>query len=221
VPAGLSVGIIVGLANGLLTTRLRVPSFLITLGMAGIVGGLARWITSLQPVPVLDDNYTFIFGSGNIGPFPTLFIWTIAALLVAHVVYRKTTFGRQVLATGGNRTAARYSGINTARIRVASLVICSFTAALAGLLYVGRIHSARYTLGETDLLTVIAAAVIGGTSMAGGRGSIIGALLGSLVMGVLNNGLILMGFSVTEQQIARGVIIIVAVALSLRESAEG
>ncbi len=85
----------------------------------------------------------------------------------------------------------------------------------------GRIHSARYTLGETDLLTVIAAAVIGGTSMAGGRGSIIGALVGSLVMGVLNNGLILMGLSVTEQMIARGVIIIVAVALSLRESAEG
>jgi ribose transport system permease protein len=220
VPAGLLVGIIVGLANGLLTTRLRVPSFLITLGTAGIVGGLSRWITSLQPVPVVDNTYTDIFGSGNVGPFPTLFIWTVAVLLVAHLAYRKTTFGRQLLATGGNRIAARYSGINTARIRIASLVICSATAALAGLLYVGRLHSARYTLGETDLLTVIAAAVIGGTSMAGGRGSIIGALVGSLVMGVLNNGLILMGFSVTEQDIARGVIIIVAVGLSLREAPE-
>lgn len=220
VPAGMAVGVIVGLANGLLTTGLRVPSFLITLGTAGVVGGLSRWITSLQPVPVLDDTYTSIFGSGNVGPFPTLFIWTIAVLLVAHVAFRKTTFGRQLLATGGNRTAARYSGINTARIRVSALVICSVTAALAGLLYVGRLHSARYTLGETDLLTVIAAAVIGGTSMAGGRGSVIGALLGSLVMGVLNNGLILMGFSVTEQDIARGVIIIVAVALSLREAPE-
>ena len=176
VPAGLSVGIVVGLANGLLTTRLRVPSFLITLGTAGIVGGLARFITNLQPVPVQDETYTFLFGSGNVGPLPTLFLWTIAVLLVAHVLFRKTTFGRQLLATGGNRTAARYSGINTARIRVASLVVCSVTAALAGLLYVGRLHSARYTLGETDLLTVIAAAVIGGTSMAGGRGSIIGAL---------------------------------------------
>lgn len=221
VPAGLSVGVITGLTNGLLTTKLRVPSFLITLGMGGIIGGLSRWITNLQPVPVLDDNYTFVFGSGNIGPFPTLFVWTIAVLVVAHLVYRKTTFGRQLLATGGNRIAARYSGINTARIRIASLVICSVTASLAGLLYVGRLHSARYTLGETDLLTVIAAAVIGGTSMAGGRGSIMGALLGSLVMGVLNNGLILMGFSITEQDIARGVIIIVAVALSLREAPEG
>ena len=220
VPAGLSVGLVTGLANGLLTTRLRVPSFLITLGISGIVGGLSRWITNLQPVPVLDDSYTFVFGSGNLGPFPTLFVWTVAALVVAHVAFRKTTFGREVLATGGNRVAARYSGIDTTRVRIAALVICSFTAALAGLLYVGRLHSARYTLGETDLLTVIAAAVIGGTSMAGGRGSIIGALLGSLVMGVLNNGLILMGFSVTEQDIARGVIIIVAVALSLREAPE-
>ncbi|MFN8631832.1 MAG: ABC transporter permease [Chloroflexota bacterium] len=220
VPGGLLVGLVVGLANGLLTTRLRVPSFLITLGMAGIVGGLARWITSLQPVPVQDDWFTFVFGSGNVGPLPTLFLWTIAVLLVAHVVFRKTTFGRRVLATGGNRVAARYSGVNTARVRVMALVISSVTAALAGMLYVGRLHSARYTLGETDLLTVIAAAVIGGTSMAGGRGSIVGALLGSLVMGVLNNGLILMGFSVTEQGIARGVIIIVAVAVSLREAPE-
>jgi ribose transport system permease protein len=220
VPAGIAVGLVVGLANGLLTTRLRVPSFLITLGMAGIVGGLSRWITETKPVPVLDETYTFMFGSGDIGPVPTLLLWTVAALVVAHVVYRKTTFGRELLATGGNRTAARYSGIDTTRIRVAALVICSLTAALAGMLYVGRLHSARYTLGETDLLTVIAAAVIGGTSMAGGRGSIVGALVGSLVMGVLNNGLILMGLSVTEQMIARGAIIIVAVAVSLRETAE-
>lgn len=221
VPAGLAVGVIVGLANGLLTTRLRVPSFLITLGMAGVVGGLSRWITSLQPVPVLDNGYTFVFGSGDIASIPTLFVWTIAALVVAHVVYRRTTFGRQVLATGGNRVAARYSGINTTRIRTSALVICSTSAALAGLLYVGRLHSARYDLGDTDLLTVIAAAVIGGTSLFGGRGSIIGALLGSLVLGVLNNGLILMGYSVTEQMIARGLIIIAAVALSLREAREG
>lgn len=220
VPAALSVGLIVGLANGLLTTRLRVPSFLITLGMAGIVGGLSRWITHTSPVPVRDETFTLIFGSGDLGPVPSLLLWTLGALLVAHVVYRKTTFGRELLATGGNRIAARYSGIDTTRIRVAGLVICSLTAALAGLLYVGRLHSARYTLGETDLLTVIAAAVIGGTSMAGGRGSMVGALVGSLVMGVLNNGLILMGLAVTEQMIARGVIIIVAVALSLREAPE-
>jgi ribose transport system permease protein len=159
VPAGLLVGIAVGLANGLLTTRLRVPSFLITLGMAGIVGGLSRWITNLNPVPVLDDPYTFVFGSGNIGPVPSLLIWTLVALVIAHVAYRKTTFGREILANGGNRTAARYSGINTTRIRVAALVICSFTASLAGLctwapaqraLHAGRDGPAHGHCGRRD-----------------------------------------------------------------------
>jgi ribose transport system permease protein len=218
VPAAIGVGLIVGLVNGFLTTWLRVPSFLITLGTAGIVGGLARLITDLQAVPITNETYTFWFGSGEIGPVPTLLLWTIGALVVAHVAYRKTTFGRKVLATGGNRVAARYSGIETNRIRVAALVVCSMTAALAGVLYAGRLHGARYSIGESDLLTVIAAAVIGGTSMNGGRGSIVGALVGSLVMGILNNGLILMHLSVSEQMIARGMIIVVAVGLSLREA---
>jgi ribose transport system permease protein len=98
------------------------------------------------------------------------------------------------------------------------LVISSLTAALAGLLFAGRLHGARYSLGEEELLTVIAAVVIGGTSMFGGRGSVVGAVVGSLVMGVMTNGLILMGLSVSEQMVARGVIIIAAVALSLREA---
>ena len=141
-----------------------------------------------------------------------LLIWTLAALVVSHILYRKSTFGRKVLATGGNRIAARYSGINTDRIRIGALVACSLAAALAGILYAGRLHGARYTIGEADLLTVIAAAVIGGTNLMGGRGSIVGALMGSLLMGVLNNGLILMHLSVSEQMIARGMIIVIAVA---------
>ena len=220
VPAALGVGLVVGLVNGYLTTSLRVPSFLITLGTAGIVGGLARLITDLQAVPITNESFTFWFGSGKIGPVPILLIWTLAALLVSHVLYRKSTFGRKVLATGGNRIAARYSGIDTDRNRIGALVLCSMAAALAGLLYAGRLHGARHTIGESDLLTVIAAAVIGGTSMMGGRGSIVGALMGSLVMGILNNGLILMHLSVSEQMIARGTIIVIAVALSLRESKE-
>jgi ribose transport system permease protein len=221
VPAALLVGVAVGLVNGLLTTRLRIPSFLVTLGTAGIVGGLARILTDLQAVPVTDELFTSIFGSGEIGYFSSLFLWTMVALVIAHVVYRKTTFGRQVLATGGNRTAARFSGIATDRVRTAVLVISASTAAMAGIMYAARLHGARYTLGEADLLTVIAASVIGGTSMAGGRGSMVGALVGSLLMGVLNNGLILMRLSVSEQMIVRGAIIVIAVAISLRESRDG
>lgn len=218
VAAGLAVGFGVGLANGVLTTRLRIPSFLVTLGISGIVAGLAREVTNLQAVPITDGAFNFVFGSGDIGPISVLFVWTAILLVVGHVVYRKSPFGRAVLATGGNRTAARFSGVPVNRIRIAVLVIGSMTAAFAGILYAGRLHGARYTLGEQDLLTVIAAAIIGGTSMSGGRGSIIGAIVGSIIMGMLNNGLILMGLSVSEQMIARGIIIIVAVALSLRET---
>jgi ribose transport system permease protein len=220
VAAGLGVGIAVGLTNGLLTTKLRIPSFLVTLGMAGVVAGLARNLTDLQAVAVTNDTYNFVFGSGDLGPIPILVVWTVAILLIGHMVYRRSAFGRRVLATGGNRVAARHSGINTDRVRIAVLVISASAAALAGMLYAGRLHGARYTLGEADLLTVIAAAIIGGTSLFGGKGSVVGAVVGSLVMGVLNNGLILMGLSVNAQMIARGVIIIAAVALSLREPKE-
>jgi ribose transport system permease protein len=214
----LGVGLAIGLVNGLLVTRLRIPSFLVTLGMLSIVVGVARITTNLEPVPVVDETFAFLFGSGSIGPVPVLLVWTAAFLVIFHVVLRRTPFGRQVLATGGNRIAASYSGINTDRIKVAVLMMSAGTAAVAGMLYAGRLQGARYTLGEADLLTVIAATVIGGTSMFGGKGSIVGALVGSLLMGVLNNGLLLMGLTVSEQLVARGVIIIVAVALSLREA---
>jgi ribose transport system permease protein len=108
-------------------------------------------------------------------------------------------------------------GIDTVKVRIASLVIASTSAALAGLLYAGRLHGARYTLGEADLLTVIAAVAIGGTSLFGGRASIMGAVIGSWLMGLINNGLILSGFSTNEQMIARGLILIVAVAIGVKE----
>jgi ribose transport system permease protein len=218
VAGALAAGLAIGLVNGLLTTKLRIPSFLVTLGMLSVVVGLARITTNLEPVPVTDRTFAFLFGSGSIGPVPILLVWTALFLVIFHVVYRHTPFGRKVLATGGNRVAARYSGIDTDRIKIATLLISAGTAAVAGMLYAGRLQGARYTLGEADLLTVIAATVIGGTSMFGGKGSIIGALVGSLLMGVLNNGLLLMGLSVSEQLVARGVIIIIAVALSLREA---
>jgi ribose transport system permease protein len=217
---GLGVGLVVGLVNGLITVKVRIPSFLVTLGTLSIVTGLARTITDLQAVPILDETYNDAFGSGAFGSVSILFVWTLGAMLIGHAVYRHTAFGRHVLATGGNRAAAESVGIRTGRIKIAVLVISAMTAALAGMLYAGRLHGARYTLGETDLLTVIAAVVIGGTSLFGGRGSIFGAIIGSIIMGMVNNGLILMGLDVAEQMMARGVIIILAVALSLREARE-
>lgn len=217
---GLSVGLGVGLINGLITTKVRIPSFLVTLGTLSIVTGVARTITDLQAVPILNRTYNDMFGSASYGPISVLFLWTAGALVVGHAVYRYTVFGRHVLATGGNRAAAESVGIRTWRIKLTVLVISAMSAALAGMLYAGRLHGARYTLGEADLLTVIAAVVIGGTSLFGGRGSIVGAVIGSIIMGMVNNGLILMGLDVAEQMIARGVVIILAVALSLREARE-
>ena len=218
--AALAVGLVVGLINGIITAKVRIPAFLVTLGISGVISGLARTITNLTAVPIVNEKFNFIFGSGNIGPISTLFLWTIAVALIGHIMLRHLPFGRMVTATGGNRAAARYSGVRTDNIRIAVLVISSVTAALAGLLYAGRLHGARYTLGETDLMTVIAAVIIGGTSFSGGKGSVIGAIIGSLVMGMLNNGLLLMGLSVSEQMIARGIIIVLAVSLSLREELE-
>jgi ribose transport system permease protein len=217
---GMAVGLVVGLANGLITTKVRIPAFLVTLGTASVVSGLARTITNLEAVPVVNQTYNYIFGSGDIGPISTLFIWTVVIALLGHLLLRRTPFGRAVLATGGNRSAARYSGVRTDNIRVAVLTLCALSASLAGLMYTGRLHGARYTLGEADLLTVIAAVIIGGTAFTGGKGTIIGSIIGSIVMGMLNNGLLLMGLSVSEQMIARGTIIILAVSLSLREELE-
>ena len=215
---GLAVGALVGCINGAITVPLRIPSLLVTLGTLGIVAGLARSITNLEAVPIIHDSYNFAFGSGDLGPFSILFVWTLVALVVGHIALHNTVFGRHVLATGGDTAAASAAGIKTVRIKVMAFVISGTAAALAGMLYAGRLHGARYTLGEADLLTVIAATVIGGTSLFGGKGSVLGAVIGSWIMGVLNNGLILMGFSVSEQMMARGVILILAVALSLREA---
>ena len=215
--AALALGAVVGVINGALVVKVRMPSFLATIATMGIIHGFARWITHLQAVPVTNDRFTYIFGAGNIGPISTLFIWTILAVVVGHFVMAKTSFGRKVLAAGGNKTAAIFSGINVTNVKWLLFIAMGMIAALAGLLYTGRLHAARYTYGEADLFTVVAAVVIGGNSIYGGKGTVIGALIGSIILGMINNGLILFGFSVDQQVIFRGVIILIAVALSPKE----
>ena len=216
--AGLLTGTIVGLSNGLLRTRIGIPSFLVTLGMGLICTGVAMWITATAPVPILVDTYNNIFGSGQIGPIPSLFVWTLIFLVFGHIVFRKTPYGRQVLATGGNEAAARFTGVRTLNIKLIALTVSSAVAALAGMLYAGRLHSGRFQWGQGDELSVIAAVILGGTSLAGGNGSIIGAVMGSLLIGLINNGLILAGLELSQQYIVRGAIIILAVALARRPS---
>lgn len=215
--AGLATGLVIGAFNGFFVSRIGVPSFLVTLGITSVITGLARWVTELQSIPITNDTFNFVFGSGDLGPISILFVWTIVLLLAGQVGLKKTMFGRSVLATGGNRLSALYSGISIRSVKFWVLALNGVLASLAGMLYPGRLHGARYSLGETDLLTVIAAVIIGGTSLSGGKGSVIGAVVGSLIMGMINNGLILMGLSVDQQMIFRGVIIIIAVSLTMSE----
>lgn len=212
--AGLIAGALVGAINGLLVTKVNIPAFLVTLGTMGIVRGSAMWLTNTAAVPISNDTFTFIFGMGEIGPIPVLLLWTALIVAFGAVLLNKTPFGKKTLATGGNETAARFTGVNTARVKLLVFVMSGMAAALAGILYAGRMGAGRYTFGDGDELTAIAAVILGGTSMAGGTGFVIGALVGSLLMGMINNGLILGGLSVSQQTIVRGVIIILAVALS-------
>ena len=212
--AGLATGLAVGTFNGLLTTRIGIPSFLTTLAMLGIAKGVAMWVSGTAAIPILAPTYSFIFGGGNIGPVPTLLLWMVLFGAVGHLVLRRTTFGRRVLATGGNETASRYSGVDTRSIKLRVLLISSMAAAVAGMLYAGRLQSGRFQLGEGDELSVIAAAVLGGTSLFGGAGTVVGTIMGALMIGMINNGLILLGLEFSQQLIARGAIIILAVALS-------
>ncbi len=215
--AGLASGAVIGAINGGLVAWLKIPSFLVTLGMLGLAAGLAQWITGSAPQPITDPTYVLIFGGGDFGFVPGLLVWTVLAVAVGWIVMNRTRYGRQVLATGGNPTAAAYTGIRTARIKFTVLLTSGIVAALAGMLYAGRLESGRFQWGQGDELTVIAAVILGGTSLFGGRGAIIGTLFGSLFMGLVNNGLILAGLDVAQQQVVRGGIIIAAVALSRKK----
>lgn len=215
--AGLAVGLVVGSVNGALVSLLGIPSFLVTLGMLGIAAGVAQWITASAPQPILNDAFNMIFGSGDFGPVPGLVVWSAIFVAIGAVVLNRTKFGRQVLATGGNRNAAEFTGINTKRIKFQVLLISGVAASVAGMLYAGRLQSGRFQWGSGDELSAIAAVILGGTSLFGGFGSIIGTLFGALLIGLINNGLILAGLDSSQQQVVRGAIIILAVALARKK----
>ena len=216
----LGASVLVGLVNGLITVKVRIPSFLVTLGMLGIISGIARNWNDLQSLPIRNDRFSGLFGAGGLGPVSSLLIWIIVVGGLGHIALHHLRWGRHVLSTGADRDAANAVGINTSRVKISALVASATAAGFAGVLLAGRLSIGRHNFGEDYLLTVIAAVVIGGTNLFGGRASVIGAVTGALIMAMLNNGLILMGLEVADQRIARGVIIILAVALSMREAKE-
>ena len=211
--AALATGALVGMVNGVLTTWLAMPSFLITLGSLSIARGLALLATGTRPVNILDETYIAVFGEGQLFGVSVPIVWTIIVAIAGILLLHFSTFGRKIYATGGNTTAARYSGIDTQRVKIITLVLVGMLAGLAALVLTARSHAARPDAGTGIELDVIAAVILGGTALGGGRGTIVGALVGSLIIGVLNNGLNLVGVDPSLQLAVKGLIIWFAIAL--------
>ena len=207
-------GAIVGLFNGLCVSTIGLPGFLTTLGSQAILTGIAMWISATKAVPITHKGFLFWFGSGTIGQVPILLLWAVGATVIGYIVLNNTSYGRKILATGGNATSAKYSGVRVNKITVLAFIYNGCLAAIAGTLYAGRAHSARWDFGSGVEMNVIAAVVLGGTAMSGGTGSAIGALIGSFLIMMIDNGLVIGGLGVAQQTFMRGIIIILAVALS-------
>ncbi len=221
--AGLIVGAMIGLVNGFLSTYGRLPSFIVTLGMLSVVRGIALLITDGQPVtineqspnlaPGLIDQFYFL-GQGRLFGIPMQLIFFIVVAVIGWLVLSGTTFGFRVYAVGGSAKAARVSGIHVFQTKIWAFVIMGFLAALSGILGLAFLPSAQ--AGRTGLgleLDVIAATIVGGSSLSGGEGTILGTVLGVLIIGVLRNGLVLLHISPFWQTTIIGLVIILAVGV--------
>lgn len=212
--AALLAGVLIGLVNGALVTKGKLPPWLATVGTQTIIRGIAMYIMDTDyAVEIKNTTFLTVFGQGRLLGIPVLFFWTLAVVVFGYVLLFKHRFGAKVLAVGGNEVSAKYCGINTTVIKVKCMLLCSVLTSMAGILYAARLSSARYTVGDGIETDVIAAVVLGGTSMTGGKANILGALVGSLLIGVINSGLIISGFTSSQQMIISGVIIIIALLL--------
>ena len=210
--ATLAVGTLCGFLNGYVTTRWKLPAFIVTLGMLNVARGAALYITEARTIFNLPKTLTG-FGSGTViqGVLPYIFIVALILVVLGQQILSRTVFGRYVFAIGNNEEAVRLSGHNPSRYKIIVFAISGLTAGIAGIVYLARLTVATPNLGTGFELNAIAAVIIGGTSLQGGRGSVIGSLLGASLMGVLTNGLILMGVGDFVRQMVTGLIIVVAV----------
>ena len=216
VPLGIGAGIVCGAlwgcANGLMISMLRIPPFIVTLGTLGIVRGLTLVISGGLPVVGLPKEHGFL-GEGTIGPAPFVLVVLVVCAVLTHFALHGTKLGRYTYAIGSNEAAAVYAGIPVARYKVAIYAICGLLTGLAGMIETSRLMTGQPTAGVSYELQVIAAVVIGGGSLTGGAGTVIGTLIGAFIMGLLSNGSDLLGVNPYWQQVIIGAIIILAVAL--------
>lgn len=210
--AGILVGSLLGWVNGVAITRFKVPPFVATLAMLTMARGLTMLWTGGFPITGLGKTFGFIGTGWFLGiPMPVWISMTIVAIFA--IVAKFTRFGRYIYAVGGNERAAHLSGLNINKIKLMVYTLAGALSAVAGLLVTSRLDSAQPNAGMGFELDSIAAVVIGGTSLAGGRGSVLGTVLGALIIGVLNNGLVLLNVSPFWQQVIKGLVILLAVVI--------
>ena len=214
---GIGVGGVMGLINGVVIYQGRVAPFIATLATMTIFRGLALVVTDGRPVTGLHSDFFSMLGGGYVASLvPVPVIWMLVAFAVLWFVLRKTTFGRHVYAIAGNEEASLISGVRVSQIKPAVYALSGALSAMAGVILTSRLNSAQPNAGSGYELDAIAAVVLGGTSLAGGRGWIVGTLIGALLIGVLNNGLNLLGVSSFYQQVIKGAVILLAVLLDRR-----
>jgi ribose transport system permease protein len=211
---GLLSGMVVGLTNGIIIVKGKMPPFIVTLSIAYIARGLAYIFSNGKPISVQEPLFNVI-GNGYIGPIPYPIIYMIVALLILAFILYRTKFGRHLYAIGGNTEAAKFSGINVNKVQIISYTIIGFLAALGGIVLSARLYSGQPTIGVNGELDAIAAVILGGTSFSGGIGTLGGTLIGAVVIGIINNGLNLLGVNSFWQLVAKGVVILIAVYIDM------
>jgi ribose transport system permease protein len=217
--AGLLVGALVGLINGFLYTFIQINPFIATLGMLSVARGAALLITGGLPIPF--ENWVAFLGSGRLATIPVSFLLMLALAGVANVFVTRTRWGRNIFAVGDNPRAARLGGINVDGVRRFVFLVSGTLAGLGGVVLAGTLNSSNPNLGQGYELDVIAAVILGGATLSGGRGSVFGVILGAALMGVLRNAFVLLGVSAYWQVVTLGIVVILAVGIDSVRRREG
>lgn len=207
----IAVGTLVGIFNGLVVSRTTIPPFIVTLAMMNIGRGFARIYTGATTILVDDELFMFI-GSGKVlGGVPIHFVYMVVVIIITALLLNRTKFGRNIYAVGDNKQAATYSGIDDKKVMLIVFIIMGFLASCAGIISSARTFSAQFNVGEGAEMDAISAVVLGGTSMTGGIGHLSGTIIGCIIIGVLNNGMNILGVDSSWQYVVKGVVVLIAV----------
>ena len=211
----LLAGLIFGSLNGILVKK-RIPALLVTLGTMGVARGLTWAIGARRAVPISDSTFINLFASGKLFGIDMIFIWTLLVVVVGYIILHKTVFGTHISAAGGEETSAMFAGVNTRTIKFSALLFSGVVASFAGILLAARIAAGSPTVLVGRELEAIIAPIIGGVSLMGGRGNILCPVVGAIVLSMIANAVVILGFGPDIQLMAQGILVVFAVAIGLR-----